>query len=93
MHADQYMVFNFASMNAGTMSDCNIVPDDARIIICYMQAAEILYIGAFANGNVVDIASCNNAWPDAGIFSDSYRNTLGATKAFGSICGTLPLNC
>lgn len=72
-------------MNAGTMSDCNIVPDDARIIICYMQAAEILYIGAFANGNVVDIASCNNAWSDAGIFSDSYITGQKYTRCNESI--------
>ena len=95
MHANQYMVFNLAGMDDSAVADGYIVTDDAGIVVCYVEAAEILHIGTFTDGNIVYIAPGNDTWPDAGIFTNSYiaeRNVWGATKAFSSICGSLPLN-
>ena len=86
MHADEYMVFNGAGMNHSAVADGDIVPDDAGMVVCYMKAAEVLHVGAFAYGNVVYIAPCYDARPDAGIFANSDitgQKGVGSYKSIG----------
>ena len=94
MHADEYMVFNGAGMHYSAVADGYIVTDNAWMVICYMEAAEILYIGTFTNGNIVYISSGNNAWPDAGIlaYSDiAGKEGVGCYESIGINLWNLPI--
>ena len=39
------------------------------MIVRYMEAAEILHIGAFADGNIIHVAPGDHAGPEAGLGS------------------------
>ena len=79
VHTNEDMVFNRAGMYAGAVSDGNIVADDAGEIIGDVKAYQILYIGTFAYGNIVNITSCDNTGPKAGV--SAYTHIAGKEYA------------
>ena len=87
------MVFNRAGMYAGAVSDGNIVADDAGEIIGDVKAYQILYIGTFAYGNIVNITSCDNTGPKAGVSAYTHiagQEYVGCNKSIRINFGTLP---
>ena len=53
------------------MTDCYIIADDAGIVVSHMKANQILDVGAFADGNIIDISPGNDAGPQAGVLGDT----------------------
>ena len=87
------MVFNRTGMYAGAVSDGNIVTDDAGEIISDVKAYQILYIGTFAYGNIVNITSCDNTGPKAGVSAYTHiagKEYAGCNKSIRINFGTLP---
>lgn len=59
-----------------------------------MKAYQILYIGTFAYGNIVNITSCDNTGPKAGVSAYTHiagQEYAGCNKASGSILGLFPI--
>ena len=67
-HAYEHMVLDDAAVDIGPMAHGNIVTDDAGLVICYVEAGEVLDVAALADLDVAHIPPGHHAGPQGGIF-------------------------